>query len=99
MHLLQGVPYVPVWVTYCAVVAHWYIYATLEVPRSTTSLLFTSQYLCATILLTLYSMVWNWRFSMQGQCFYWPTLLAPFVLNCFPYILSSYGLALWSWGI
>ena len=31
-----------------------------EEPRSTAKLLFPSQYLCGTILVTQYSMVWDW---------------------------------------
>ena len=38
-------------------------------PGSTAGLLFHSQCLSGTILLTLYSMVWDWRFS-RGKCFF-----------------------------
>ena len=31
---------------------------------------FPSQCLSGTILLTSYSMVWDWRVSLQGQCFF-----------------------------
>ena len=48
------VPYVPVQVTHVALVAHRYIDAQ---PRSIAGLLFPSQCLCRTILLTLYAMV------------------------------------------
>ena len=48
-------------------------------PRSTTGLLFS--YLCpsGTILLTPYSMVWDWRVLRAGKMlFYWPKLLYPY---------------------
>ena len=35
-------------------------------PRSTAGLLFLCQYLCGTILVTPYSMVWDWRVSRAG---------------------------------
>ena len=38
-------------------------------PRSTAGLLFPSQCPCETILLTLYSMVWDWRASRAGPIF------------------------------
>ena len=34
----------------------------------TPGFLFTSQYLCGTILVTMYSVVWTDRFQEQGQC-------------------------------
>ena len=37
-------------------------------PHSTAEFLFPSHYLSGTILMTLYSMVWDWRVSEAGQC-------------------------------
>ena len=39
-------------------------------PRSTAGLLFLSQCPSGTILLTPYSMVWDWRVWRAGQCFF-----------------------------
>ena len=39
-------------------------------PLSVARLLNPSQYLCGTIFLTLYSMVWNWRVSSAGPMFF-----------------------------
>ena len=70
LHSLYGVlpvPYVPVRVTRVVVVAHRFTYAP---PRCRTSkcsrLLFPFQYLCGTILVIQYSMVWDWRVSRAG---------------------------------
>ena len=56
-------------------------------PRRTAGCLFTCQYLCGTILVTPYSMVWNWRISrartMPSYC---PSCSLPFCPNCFPFI-------------
>ena len=69
-------PYVPVRVTRGALVAHHYTYAP---PRSTAGLLFPSRCPSGTILLTAYSMVWDWRVSREGlMLFYWPKLLYPY---------------------
>ena len=57
-------------------------------PRSTTGLLFPSQFPSGTILLTLYSMVWDWRGSRTGPMFsYSPKLLSPYysLLLFFPF--------------
>ena len=75
-------PYVPVWVTHSAMVAHRYTYApprcsTSQYRRTFVSLslslwndlanpVFTSQYLSGKICLTPYSMVWDWRVSRAG---------------------------------
>ena len=49
-------------------------------PCSTAGLLFHSHYLPGTILLTLYSMVWDRWVPSSGQLpFYWPKLPAAFV--------------------
>ena len=48
------------------------------VPRISVWLLFHSQCPSGTILLTSYSMVWDWRVSRAGPLlFYWPKLLYP----------------------
>ena len=71
--------YVPGRVTRGAVVADRYTYA---LPRCRTSqyrrtfILLTDFYLAETILLTPYSMVWDWRVSRAWpKLFYWPKLL------------------------
>ena len=47
--------------------------------RSIARLLFPCQYPSGTILLTTYSIVWNWRVSRAGPMFfYWPKLLYPY---------------------
>ena len=68
-------PCVPVWVTHSALVAHRYTYAQ---PRSTAGLLFSFQCPYETILLTPYSMVWDWQVSRAGPMLYWPKLLYPY---------------------
>ena len=60
-------------------------------PRSTAGLLFLSQFPSGTILLTPYSMVWDWRVSRAGSMlFYWPKLLYPYYsfLLFFPFSSS-----------
>ena len=60
-------------------------------PRSTIRLLFPSRCPCGMILLTPYSMVWDWRVSRAGpMLFYWPKMLYPFynLLLFFPSLLS-----------
>ena len=48
-------------------------------PRSTTGPLFPSQCPCKTFLLTLYSIVWDWRVSRAGlNAFYCHKLVYPF---------------------
>ena len=87
-------------VTRGAVIAHRCTYTP---PRCSSAglLLFFCQYLCGTILVTPYSMVWDWQVQEQGQClFYWPCCsltfcLLQFFLSCF----SFYGLVLWGWGL
>ena len=71
------VPYVPVRVTRGAVIAHQYTYAT----RSVAGLLFACQYLSGTILVTPYSMVFDWLVSRAELPF--PRSL--FVSSCFPF--------------
>ena len=63
-------------------------------PCSTAGLLFPSQCLSGTILLTLYSMVWDWRVSRAGpKLLYWPKLLYPYysLLPFFPFSSLSIG--------
>ena len=40
-------------------------------PHSTAEPLFTCQYLCGTILLSLYSMVWDWQVSRAGPIIFY----------------------------
>ena len=70
-------------------------------PRSTSGLLFTCQYLCGTIMMTPYSIMWDWRVSRAGpKPFYWPSCSLPLCLLLFSlYLLSFYGLVLWGWGL
>ena len=67
MHPLYGalpVPYEPVRVTHCALLVHRYTYTFPRCrPLSTSEFLFPSQCLCETIVLTLYSIVWDWPVS------------------------------------
>ena len=81
--------YVPVRVRSSALVAHRYTYTP---PRCGTSqhrrTLFLSQCPSGTILLTPYSMVWDWRVSRAETIFfYWPKLLNPYysLLLFFPF--------------
>ena len=61
--------------------------------RSTAGLLFPSQCPSGTILLTLYSMVWDWRVSRAGPMrFYWPKLLYPYYRLPLLFSLSSFCL-------
>ena len=70
VHPLNGAlpgPYVPVRVTSGALVAHRFSYALPPVEPSSTALpLFPFQCPSGTILLTLYSMVWDWLVSGAG---------------------------------
>ena len=103
MHNVCGVPlvpYVPVWITRSALVTHRYTYAPPRCRTSTAvaqdfhSLL--SVFSCWTILLPLYSMVWDWC-VIRGwpMLFCWLKLLAPllpstvFRLSSFSCLLSS----------
>ena len=77
-------PYVSVRVTRGAMVAHRY---TGE-PRSTAGLLFHPQCPSVMILLTPFSMAWDWRVSRAGpMLFYWLQLLYPeySLLRFFPF--------------
>ena len=71
-------------------------------PCSTAGLLFPSWCPSGMILLTLYSMVWDWRFSRAWPILlYWSKLLYPYysLLLFFPFFLSVYRLVLWGWGL
>ena len=105
MHPLHAVLAVPV--THGAVIAHQNTYAP---PHCRTSqyrrafkVLFSRncQYLYGTILVTLYSMVWDWRVSRAGPMpFYFPSRSLPFRLLLFSLsLLSFYGFVLWGWGL
>ena len=80
VHPLNGalpLPYVPVRFTRCALVAHRYTYAPLRC--STAGLLLPSRCPSGTILLTAYSMVWDWLVSRaRPLLFYWSKLLYPY---------------------
>ena len=71
-------------------------------PRSIAGLLFPTRCSCGMILLTTYSMVWDWLVSRAGpMLFYWPKMLYPFynLLLFFPSRLSVYRLVLSGWGL
>ena len=94
MHRLNDAlpgPHVPVRVTRGALVAHRYTYVPGRLaaePRSTAGLLVPSQRPAGTILLTPYSMVWDWRVSRAGpMLFYWHSLLYSYysLLLFFPF--------------
>ena len=61
-------------------------------PRITAAPLFRSLCQCGTFLLTLYSIVWEWRVSRAGpMLFYWPKLLYPFLSSTiFPFLFFLY---------
>ena len=68
--------------------------------RSTAGLLFPSRYLCGTILLTLYSMLWNWRVLRDWQMFFFDLSCSPLCLLLFYLSLFTfYVLVLWGWGL
>ena len=69
--------------------------------RSTAGFVFPSRCPCGMILLTPYSMVWDWRVSRaETMLVYWTKMLYPFynLLLFFPSLLSVYRLVLWGWG-
>ena len=70
----------------------------LEVPQE---LYFTGPCPCRTILLALYSMVWDWQvLRAVTMLFYWPSCSILFCLLEIPLsLLSVYGLVLWGWGL
>ena len=89
VHPLNGalpLPYVPVRVTRGALVALTHRLA--AEPCSTAGFLFPSRCPSGTILLTPYSMVWDWRVSRAGpMLLYWPKLFYPYnsLLLFFPF--------------
>ena len=102
MHPLYGClpgPYLPVRFTWGSL--HRYTSAppgwgTSQYGRTFTPL--SCQYLCGTILVTPYSMVWDWGVSRGGQCPVIGIANALFFLSyCFPFLLSFYVLVLWGW--
>ena len=99
MHLLYGALPVPVEVTRGTVIAHLYTYAPPCCRTSQFRMTFIP--LSVTLLVTPYSMVWDWRVSRAGPMpFYWPSRSLPFcVLLFYLSLLSFYGLVLWGWGL
>ena len=93
VHPLNGAlpgPYVPVRITCDAMITHRYTYAPPRCRTSQYSRTFInlSVSLSGTILLTPYSLVWDWRVSRAGPIlFYWPKLLYPYynLLRFFPF--------------
>ena len=92
VHPLNGAlpgPYVPARVTRGARGLHGTLMHRLSAePCSTAGLLFSSRCPSGTILLTPYSMVWDWRVSKAGpMLLYWPKLLYPYysLLLYFPF--------------
>ena len=71
-------------------------------PRSTAGLLFP--FLCPSgpVLLTPYSMVWNWRVQEQDQCFFIGLSCSIHTIVFYSFsrsLLSVYRLVLWGWGL
>ena len=68
-------------------------------PYSTAGLLFPSRCPSGTILVTPYSMVWDWRVSRAGpMLLYWPKLLYPYYSLQLFFPFSSFCLRLILWG-
>ena len=106
LHPLYGalpVPYVPVRVARGALWSHIGTLMRLLAaePRSIAGLFFSFQYLCGTILVTPYSMVWNWLVSRAVPMpFHWPSCSLPSCLLLFSIsLLSFYRLVLWGLGL
>ena len=72
-------------------------------PCSTAGLLFSCRCPSGTILLALFSMVWDWRVSRAGpMLLYWHKLLYPYYIVFYSLslsLLSVYRLVLWGWGL
>ena len=70
-------------------------------PCSTAGLLFPFRCPSGTILLALFSMVWDSRVSRAGpMLLYWPKLLYPYYIVFYSLsrsLLSVYRLVLWGW--
>ena len=97
VHPLNGAlpgPCVPVRVTLGALVAHRYTYG----PSRCRTLQFSRTFIpsrcpSGTILLTPYSMVWDWRVSRAGpMLLYWPKLLYPNYSLLLSFAFSSFCL-------
>ena len=86
------------WVTHCALVTHQYTMLLFGAgPCSTVRFLFHCQYLCGTILPSLYLMVWDWQVSRVGPIpFTWHSCSLLLVSLS---LLSFYGLVLWGWDL
>ena len=89
--LYIAVPFVAMWDTRGAFRAHRYTIMSLlaALSSSITKLSFFSQYICGTILVTLYSVVRDWRVLRAGQLLFQSMkLFAPFFgFNWFPFHL------------
>ena len=71
-------------------------------PRSTAGLLFPSPCFSGTLLLTPYSIMWDWRVSRAGQCFFigLSCSINKIVFYYFSLsLLSVNRLILWGWGL
>ena len=72
-------------------------------PYSRAGLLFPFRCPSGTILLSPFSMVWDWRVSRAGPILlHWPKLLYPYysLLLSFPFSsFCLYRLVLWGWGL
>ena len=107
VHPLNGAlpgQFVPVRDTRGALVAHRFTYAPPRCRTLQYSMTFIpfSVSLWNDILLTPYSMVWDWRVSRAGSMLlYWPKLLYPYyIFYSFSItLLSFYTLVLGGWGI
>ena len=89
-------------ISQCGLHAVLWMHRLTAEPRSTAGLLFSFRCLSGTILLTPYSMVWDWRVSRAGpMLFYLPKLLYPYysLLRFSLSLLSVYRLVLWGWGL
>ena len=65
---------------------------------STTGPLFSSQCPCGTTLLTLYSIVWDWRVSIAGPMrFYWPKLHYPLLSSTIFLFLFFLSIGFYCW--
>ena len=95
VHPLNGAlpgPYVPVRVVLWSHIGTL-MHRLAAVPLSTAGLLFRSRCPSATILVTPYSMVWDWRVSRAGPMFfYYPKLLYPYYSLLLFFPLSSFCL-------
>ena len=101
LYVALPVSHVQVAVTCGAFMARRYTYIYLLAAEhcSTLSFHFPSQCICGTILLTLYSKVWDWRVSRVSQCvFIGLATRSRFCLLLFSLsLLSFYRLVLWCW--